>query len=322
MTVPGFLRRNIQLKVMATFLATITWAGVVFASNPPDTRTVTVKVPQDTGTVDPWVLVHAIGDLSVQVSGTREHLNAFSPADLVVTVDYRAIKVIGTQQIPVTVLNNDRDVALDNPPTEITASVDRLGSRDVPVTVVYTTNPPQGYTVTSTSANPSAVTVVGPEQQLPGLQAKVAVNLTGRKTDLQVDGPVVIYDAGGQPVGNFGVLVAGRQQSSVGVTVTIAASISSRISAVLPPHIGQPAPGTEIVGISVNPATVVLTGPQDLLNNYDSVSTQVISLAGINGNRTYTVTVEPPPGVSAVPRSVTVVVTVLVISVPTPSPTP
>jgi YbbR domain-containing protein len=191
---------------------------------------------------------------------------------------------------------------------------------------VVSSNPPQGYVVTSKSANPTTITVVGPQQQLPGLQAKVLVSLNNQKTDFQADEKVGLYDASGHQVGSFGVLVAGRQQSiqqsSVEVTITVAASITSRESAVLPPHIGQPAAGTQIVGISVNPSTVVLTGPQDLLNTLDSVSTQVISLAGINSNRTYSVTVQVPPGVTANPSSVLVVVTVVSLSVPTAPPTP
>ena len=322
MTVPGFLARNLQLKLASVVLASITWAGVVYASNPPDTRSVSVKVPQDTGAVAPFVLVHSIPDLSIQVSGTREHLNAFDPSDLVIAVSYKAITQVGTQQIPVTVVNNDRDVQLDSPPTSVTATVDRLGSRDVPVTVVVSSPPPQGYVVTSTATAPSTVTLVGPQQQLGGLQARVTIDLSSQKTDYQADQKVAVYDPTGAQLGSFAILVNGRPQTTVQVTITVTASITSRASAVVPPHTGTPAAGAEVTGISVSPATVVLTGPQDLLNTLDSVATQPINLSGIDGNRTYTVQVTPPPGVTSSPTTVTVTVTVTTVVIAGPSPTP
>ncbi|MHB8717282.1 MAG: CdaR family protein [Candidatus Dormibacteria bacterium] len=327
MTPPAFLTRNLRLKVVAALLATVVWAGVVYASNPPDTRSVAVKVPQDTGAVAPFVLVHTIPDIVIQVSGTREHLNAFDPSDIVVGVNYRAIKQVGTQQIPISVVNNDRDVILDNPPSSVTATVDRLGSRDVPVTVVVNTPPPQGYVVTNTSTTPSTVTLVGPQQQLAGLQARVSVDLGNQKTDYSADQKVSVYDPSGVQLGSFAILVGGQPQTTVQVAITVTAVITSRASAVVPPYSGTPAAGHEVVGISVTPATVVLTGPQDLLNTLDSVPTQVINLAGIDGNRTYVVRVTPPSGVSVTPDTVTVTVTVISIAIagppsPSPSPTP
>ena len=322
MQLPGFMTRNVRLKVASALLASITWAGVVYASNPPDTRSVTVKVPQDTGAVAPYVLVHTIPDLVIQVSGTREHLNAFDAADIVVSVNYKAISQVGTQQIPVSIANNDRDVQLDSPPTSVTATVDKLGSRSVPVTVIVSAEPPQGYVVTSTSTSPSTVTLVGPQQQLSGLQARVSVNLTSQKTDYQADQKVAVFDSNGTQLGTFAILVNNQPQTTVQVTITVTASITSRASAVVPPHTGIPAAGHEITGITVSPETVLITGPQDLLNTLDFVPTQSINLAGIDGNRTYTVQVTPPAGVTANPTSVTVTVTVISISISGPSPTP
>jgi YbbR domain-containing protein len=318
---PGFATRNLRLKLLAAAVATVIWAGVVYASNPPDTRSVTIKVPQENGAVAPYVLVHSIPDLVIRVSGTREHLNAFVPADLVVSVNYRVITHVGVQQIPVSVINNDRDVILDNPPTGITADVDHLDSRTVPVTVVISHTPPQGYLVTSTAVNPSAVSVIGPQKQLAGVEARVTVDLSSNKTNFQADEPVFLYDSTGTRLSNFGITIAGQhQQGQVQVSITIAASITSRASAVLPRVSGTVAEGHEVAGIRVSSPTVVLAGPQDLLNVLDSVPTETISLSGLTGTLNFTVKVTPPSGVTATPD--TVVVTVVVIAAPPASPPP
>jgi YbbR domain-containing protein len=120
---------------------------------------------------------------------------------------------------------------------------------------------------------------------------------------------------------NFGITIAGQhQQGQVQVSITIAASITSRASAVLPRVSGTVAEGHEVAGIRVSSPTVVLAGPQDLLNVLDSVPTETISLSGLTGTLNFTVKVTPPSGVTATPD--TVIVTVVVIAAPPASPPP
>jgi YbbR domain-containing protein len=126
---------------------------------------------------------------------------------------------------------------------------------------------------------------------------------------------VFIYDAHGSKLGDVGVT-----PPQVRIEISIAAAQTSRASAVVPSVTGRVAAGHQLAGISVDPLTVVLSGPQDLLNALDSISTQSISLNGVFGNITVTVSLTPPPGVTASPSSVTV--TILVTTLPTPTPTP
>jgi YbbR domain-containing protein len=320
---PGFATRNLRLKGVAGVLAAVMWAGVAYASNPPDTRTVNVSVPQTDAMLSPWVLVHSIPDQPIRVSGTRQHLNAFQVADLVISVNYASITHAGVQSLPLSILNNDRDVVLDNPPQGIVAYVDRRESRAVSVTVDLSQPPPQCYVVISSSTSPATVTVIGPQHQLAGVEARVTVNLANQKTNFQADEKVTLVDTTSkQPLGNFGLAIAGRTQGDVLVTIAIAPSLTSRPSAVLP-RVGIAPQGRYLAAESVSPSTVVLSGPQDLLNTLDSIPTELISLNGVTGTVSITVHIVPPAGVTASPSTVTVTITVDFIPLPpTPTPTP
>lgn len=319
---PAFLTRNMRLKSLALVLASVMWAGVAYANNPPDTRNVTVAVPQSPADLSPWVLVRPIAPVSIRVSGTRQHLAAFDPGDLVITVNYKAITQAGVQDLPVTVVNNDRDVVLDGTPAPVAVDVDRHGSRTVDVTVDIIQPPPDGYVVLSSATNPSTVTVIGPEHQLPGVEARVTLNLSSQRSNYQANKQVELVDTGsGQQVGTFGITIAGQQNQEVLVSVQVAASLSSRASAVVP-RTGTPSPGHYVAAESVNPASVVLTGPQDLLNLANSVPTAFISLSGVTGTVSFTVRVVPSAGVTSAPGSVTVTITVDAIPQPPPTPTP
>lgn len=316
---PLFITRNLRLKLLAVLLSMFTWAGVVYASNPPDTRTVTVPVPQESQTVAPWVLVHPIPDIAVRVSGTRDHINAFTPQDLSIAVSFHSITGPGLQKIPISITNNDHDVSLVDPPDTVDAAVDRLTSASLVVSIAYTSPPPQGYVTGQEQVTPASVSVIGPEQLLKGVQAKVNLNFSNQKTNFEAELPVVLYDAIGNRLGNLGVI-----PSTVRVSITVNSSLTSRSSAVVPQVSGSVAPGFQLTGISIDPPTVVLNGPQDLLNTLDSIPTASIDITGLTGDRTYTVKIVTPSGVTAAPGTVTVRVHVVQLpqATPTPSPTP
>jgi YbbR domain-containing protein len=99
------------------------------------------------------------------------------------------------------------------------------------------------------------VSVIGPQHQLAGLEARVAVDLSNWKTNFQADEKVGLYDTTGQRLGNFGAA-----PGTVQVSITVTAVITSRASAVLPKVSGTVAPGHQLASVTVSSPTVVLSG--------------------------------------------------------------
>ena len=129
MRLPGVFTRNLRLKLLAGGLAVLTWGTVVYAGNPPDTRTMSLHVPQDPGSLPPqFVLLRPVDDIQVRVVGTRDHLAALDPRDLSVHVAYDRVRRAGDQQVPITISNRDPDVEIDSAPTSVLMALDDLGS--------------------------------------------------------------------------------------------------------------------------------------------------------------------------------------------------
>ncbi|HZS15416.1 MAG TPA: CdaR family protein [Candidatus Dormibacteraeota bacterium] len=319
MQLPGVITRNWRVKLLATGIALITWVGVVYASNPPESRTVSVHVPQDPASLPAkYVLSSPIPDIQVRVSGTRDNVNAFDPGSLRVGVDYSRINHAGVQQLPIHVVNNDSTVSLDQVPTTVSADVDVNDSVEVPVTLVFDATPPTGYTVTDQSLDHPSVTVTGPRRELGGLSAQVHLNLANQRTNLQGFYKVFLYDRFGRKVGSLGV-----NPDTVTVSLTISSVITSRVSAVLPRVTGTAPPGHYLASMTANPLTALISGPQDLLNGLDSISTQSISITGLGtGDHVVQVKLAPPAGVTATPDTVTVIVSIAALPQPTPLPAP
>jgi len=315
--VPGFITRNFRLKLGCTIFAMITWVGVVYAGNPPETRTVSLQVPQAPSAIPArFILVQPVPPVAIRIGGARSSLDGFSTASLTVKVNWQSVTTPGEHQVPITITNADSNVELIDPPTSVTANLDTRSSISTPVTIRVTNPPPQGYVISSEAAAPASVVIVGPEQQLKGLEARVTVDLQNQKTNLVVQQALVlIYDARGVQVGDVDVT-----PGTVKVSIIVAANQTTRAAAVVPRTTGSPASGHYLAGLSASPASVVLAGPQDLLNALDSISTSTISLQGLTGSETLTLALVPPPGVTASPATVTV--TIVINALPTPAPTP
>jgi YbbR domain-containing protein len=320
-TLPGFIRRNWRLKVGCFLIAFVTWVGVVYAGNPPETKVIQVAVPQSAATIpSAFVLVHPVQNLFVRIGGDQNTLDTLNPAVITVRVDWAAVSRVGTYSIPISIVNTDPNIELIDPPTAIQVDLDAFVSVSVPVTIVATHPPPVGYRPGAEQATPSTVAIDGPEHELAGVQARVTVDLSTQKANFQADLSVLAYDSKGNRLSDVGI-----EPGVVSVSIAIEADVTSRTVAVMPHTVGSPSAGHYLTGISSSPQTVVITGPQDLLNGIDSIQTSSIFLTGITGLYSLTITLLPPAGVTVTPSKVTITIDVATLPpppTPTPSPSP
>ena len=319
MRVPGFIRRNWKLKVGCCLIAFVTWVGVVYAGNPPETKMLSLAVPQSAANIPAgYVLVHPVSNALVRVGGSANTLDSLNLAVLTVNVDWAAVNRAGTYSIPIAITSSDPIIELIGPPTSVQVDLDVLTSKSVPVTIQITSPPPVGYRSGAQEATPSTVVVDGPQHELAGIVARVTVNLSTQKANFQQQLPVLIYDSKLVRLNNVGV-----EPTDVSVSIRITEDVTTRYGvAVAPRTEGSPSPGHYLTGIVVSPLTVVATGSLNLLNTLDSVLTAPIPLAGITGTFTETVAIIAPPGVTLSQSKVTVTIEMGTVPTPPPSPTP
>ena len=325
---PGFVKRNWRLKLLALVLAIFSWAGVVLATNPPGTRAVSLPVPQppspDVSLPAGYLLTQPIPNLTVDISGTEDHLNAFSRSSLQVTVDYDAIRAVGQNvpaavRLPVTITNTDPNIELDDPPTSVGAQVDSSGSASEPVQVVVSHAPPAGYQNNPGVATPATVTATGPEHELVGIVIRTKpIDLSNQRANFGGTGILLYpYSAQGRYLSDVNL-----NPATVNVAVTVVGLDTTRTSSVVLGAITGTASGAFISAITYSPMTVTLTGSQDIINGASlaTVTTGGIDVAGQTGTVTYKVPIETPTGISASTATATVTITVSLIPTPTPAP--
>jgi len=316
--VPGFIRRNWQLKVLCFFIAFVTWVGVVYAGNPPETRLVSLAVPQSAANVPSgYVLVHSVNNVLVRVGGDQNTLDTLNPTVFTVNMDWAAVNRAGTYSIPISITSTDPNIEIIDRPTSVQVDIDAFMSKSIAVTITITNPPPAGYDSGNQKASPSTVVVRGPAHELAGIQAHVAVNLSNQKANFQAQVPVLVYDSKNQRLNNVGV-----EPADVSVSISITAVVTTRTVAVAPRIVGSPSQGHYLIGIIVTPFSVIATGPQDLLNSFVNLSTVAIPIGGITGDFTQTVDIIAPAGITLSVKQVSVEIEMGTVPTPPPSPTP
>lgn len=318
MNLPRFVTRNLRLKVLSLVIAMVTWAGVVYASNPPETRVFTLHVPQSATSIPAkFVLTRTIPDVSILIAGTRERLDAFDTRSLVLHVDFTKIKSAGIVDLPLSISNSDPNVVITQQPPTVQADIDTISSTTVAVQLVLNPPPPLGYVVAQQSVTPAQVILEGPTHELAQAQARITLDLSNQKTNLDSDRAVLLFGQHGTAINDVGV-----SPPTVRVSLTLQATQTSRSTAVLPPTTGHVASGYELAGMSVDPATVVINGPRDLLNALDSIPTTPVALDGLKADTTVTVNLAPPAGVTSAQSVITVTLQIIPLPSATPAPTP
>ena len=154
-----------MLKVGCFFIAFVTWVGVVYAGNPPETKVLAVAIPQSPSNIPArFVLVHSVNPVLVRVGGDQNTLDSLNPAAIDVNVDWAAVNRAGTYSIPISITSLDPNIELIGPPTSVQVDMDTFTSKTIPVQIVITSPPPVGYESGSEQVTPSTVSVDGPSQ--------------------------------------------------------------------------------------------------------------------------------------------------------------
>jgi len=282
---------NWPLKLAATGLAVLLYAGVVLSSN---TQTFTGAIPID-------VVGQPAGAVRLSPVPPVTFVRYFAPPDVTPVTDTFTAEIdlsgvdpqAGTSSVPVTVRSIDpRITVLSSEPAFVSVRLEDVKTKVVPVKVALG---PQasGLELGEITVDPTSVTVSGPESQIAlvaSVRADVAVDPGG--LDFDQDVPLIAVDAVGNAVRPIEVSPATAR-----VTIPVFTDRDSKSVPVTPVVTGTPAAGFEIAGIAADPPVVTVEGDADELVALGHADTLPVSLAGASSNVSVVVSLDLPTGV-------------------------
>jgi YbbR domain-containing protein len=293
-----FIVHNWPLKVAAIALATLLYGGLVVSQAAQPFNS---PVPIDISNAPADVIV-----LSNPGSVTR--ISYVAPPDLGLRIDSTTFEAFvdlgdvepagGSVSLDVTVRAVDPRVqVLDFEPRAIVLSVDRVGSRTVPIRAVVGVIP-SGLDVGEPIVEGSSATVRGPQSIVSGIsevQAQVSIDSSGIDVDQLVN--LVAIDGSGAALGPLTRIEI--EPARVRVQIPVFTDRRSKTLPVSPNVVGTPAAGFEVISVAVDPPVVSVEGDANDLAGLDRADTDPITVSGASSQVVQVVGLVLPDGVQA-----------------------
>jgi YbbR domain-containing protein len=295
----GSVRGNLGLAALSVALAFGVWMFIVDTEHPTRTGVFPVDIPvEPVNMPEGLTLGGPLGDVALRIEADEDLWDELIASDFRASVNLLGAQ-IGTQDAEVKVeplRGRDGLRIIEVIPTAQSAGalpgtvrveLKPLVSQVVPVTLDPVGAPPMGYEPSTPKVEPEQVVVSGPEDLVSQVAAAVAtVDLSGVVTDVRQTYSLMPRDDSGFIVG--GVTL---DPSSVDIEITVEQKQFSRLVVVSPSLEGSPAAGYNVTAVELDPASVTLLGPLELLNVTSFVLTDDIDITGATSDITRVVNI-------------------------------
>ena len=286
---------NWPLKLAAVGLATLLYGGLVLSQTTQEfTRAVPIhpeNAPADVAVLSTLGSVTRIRYVAPPDLGLRIDTETF-----LATVDLSdVVPTGGPISLGVTVQAADpRIQILDFEPGEISVTLDRVGSKDVPIHAVIGPAP-SGLSVGAPIVEAATARVTGPQSivsKVTEVQARVEIDGSGIDVNQVIDLKPV--DANGDTLNGIDV-----EPSQARVRVPVFSDLRSKTLPVTPMVVATPAPAFEVAAIVVDPPAISVEGDANDLAALDKADTLPISVSGASSQVDQVVAFALPDGVQA-----------------------
>jgi YbbR domain-containing protein len=300
---PNIFRRNLGVKVASLLFAILLWLFVMNQGTPDK------LIPEQTLTI-PLVASGLPQNMVVmtQLPLVRVRLQGINPSanikDIYAQIDLSA-GTPGERSYDIKVNAPVGTNVVDIQPANIKLTLEIVQEKTVPVEVLVTGVPADGYQWGTTFVKPSAVNVRGPSSILSTLtNVTVEIGATGANETIQISRPVSFRDKEGKLIygPNPSVDILSAFPSTVDVIVPVVAKgLSSKIVPLRVTSSGTPAQGKILRSLIPSPTSVQVTGSSQALKGFDSLSLGPVDISNLSEDKVFQIPIEQvalPQGVS------------------------
>jgi len=271
--------RNSPLMVLASVLSLLTWFVALETEDPTRTGRFPQPIPIKTvGLPDGMILLDRSSEsVRVEIRTTESVWQSLSPEDFTASVDLAGLGP-GVHEVPVHVaLSKMPSQVMSLDPESITVELERGLKRSVPVRVQIEGKPALGYLRRAATVTPREVVISGPETYVTQVvEAVTVISVQDASADVEGEFPLEPQGSGGEPVP-----YTASTPATVKVRIPIELSGYYRPLAVKAVLEGQVAADYRITNISVDPPTITVFGPPDVIAAIPGfVETEPISVEG------------------------------------------
>jgi len=252
-------------------LAVLFWGWVTELQDPHRTRGI-ANIPIEVGELpDTLQIVSSFQDVTVTLSGAASRVDPIQAQEITVVADTSGISEPGEYRVPLLVDApdvSDRSVE----PEEVLIQVDSRVSEIFPLNPIYTDTVDQTRAIGDIEPAVSQVTVTGPSTAVDRI-AEVILPVTIAQQTQSYDAPYMPYavDESGQRVTEVDILPES-------VLTHVEVQTRGKSVSVIPTVTGVPAEGYSVQQRRALPDTIVVDGPEEVLNDLLFVNTEPVDV--------------------------------------------
>lgn len=295
------LRAHWALSFFSIGVAFVIWFIVQDVENPRVEQVVPVEgrqaIPIEILNQSDDVIILDAGRVQVRVDAREEDIPELRASDFRATIDAGGLVAGQTVERAVTVemVGNDSIRVLDVIPATVQLNAVAAVTEEFLVTANLEGELPAGYAQRGLPVfTPEFITVTGTREQIDSVASVEAdIPLNGLRNTTTTDVALAARTANGNQVD---VVLS---QPRVQVTLPIEPTFAERQVPLRLTVAGQPAPGYQVTGPSIDPTLVTIVGPPGIVDGIEFLSVGRVDVTGAEADVNESRTIEVPPNVTA-----------------------
>ena len=291
--------RNAFRAALAVFIAVVLWLYVVNVENPTGSarlRDLPIQIQGEEILEENGLMVTDLSQdtISIRVSGRKKTLMKVNRRNVTMTVDVSSVTSEGDWTLSCRVgypanVNADSLSVSHWDDLKVTVTVQPRTSVQIPVRARFVGTEAEGYQVGTVSAEPSYVTLEGPEPTLSG----ISYALAELSQSMVFRAPVILMTGENVPAGDVSNVTC--DPPNVEVTVPVSRVKEIPLEVELLPGGGATA---EDVQLRIRPETVTVVAGQDAEALPEKISLGAIDLSEVFDQASYSLPIQLPEGMT------------------------
>ena len=288
---------NSQLArfALSFVLALMLWGWVTLLQDPVETQRyseIAITPPELSGSIQ---VVTSLPRATVTLTDVSSVLDEISRADIAVTLDTSEVEGPGRYELPLIAATDQGVREIDVAPDSISVEIEEEISRNFPITVENQVLADDSRRIVDVNPEISEVTVAGTASAVSRITRVVLpVSTQDRTGDFTASIEPYAVDEDNQRVQEV-TIIPGH------VSTHVELEARGKTVSVVPQVTGTPAEGYVVQQQLAMPSTVIVDGPQELLEDLLFVYSEPVDISGANESLSRTVSIEDlPEGVTLV----------------------
>lgn len=301
MRVARSLLANLATLILSFILAIVIWVTAMQVDDPDLKRVLQIPasfigLPEDVTRLSP---TNNNPPVLITYEGPTSIVSALDQADFTAIIDLSEVPLGSEVNVPVEIQiqAENNQITLESPiPETVVVRLERLVTREIDVELDIRGDVARGHTMDEPLIDPPVITVTGTETEVDRLDfAQVTVFLND-DTQTRIESPQpLFYNRQGRVASVSGLQLSTEQ---VQVTIPINESADFANKVITADIVGEVAPGYRVLGVTIEPSSVLVTGLPTRLALPFRLQTEPIDITGLTETFEDQVSLVLPDGIT------------------------